>query len=104
VECSTSFVFILKQSTWTSAGVCCDWQAKTYIASNPEQDTPVKQPLINQVIKNMLPSWKSNINNVTMQHVWVTAWLKLNDVSGHVVCLFIWVSEEWVVQTVWVSV
>ena len=52
----------------------------------------------------MLPLWKSSINYVTMQHVWVTAWLELTDVSGHVVCLIIWVSEERVVHMVWVNV
>jgi len=39
-----------------------------------------------------------------MQHIWVTVRLKLSDVSGHVVCLIIWVSEEWVVQMVWVNI
>jgi hypothetical protein len=54
----TRFVFILEQSTQTNAGACCNWQAKTYYASNPKQDTPVKQPLTIQFINNILPLWK----------------------------------------------
>ena len=52
----------------------------------------------------MLTLRKLRVNYVIMQHIWVTVRLKLSDVSGHVVCLIIWVSEEWVVQMVWVNI
>jgi hypothetical protein len=57
-----------------------------------------------QLIRNMLPLWKSSINYAKMQHVWAPAWLKLSDVSRHDVSLIIWVSAEWVVQMVWLNI